>query len=483
MIFAILLALSGLTLSAVAIYYSVIGLTAVFAAAFWPVVVMGTTLEISKLVAASWLKAYWDKIPLGMKVYMSTAVIVLMIITSMGIFGFLSKAHLDQNIVSGDVQSKIVLVDEKIKIERENIANAQQVIKQMDAAVTGVIATGDQTVTLRDGSTRVNSAAERSLQIRRSQAKDRNALTKQIEQAQSRIVTLQEEVAPIRAEMRQVEAKVGPIKYIAALIYGDNPDANILEKAVTWVIMIIVFVFDPLAILMLLGAQMTYKWHREKELTEEVPVEDNVQSPWPFMATATPEVQNVQTDRTTAEPVEDTGRPTRNEPTLDLQPESLPNDGPMGKESGHEDNNEPVVGNDEVEQPQEQAQELVDDSKKKPTESSEEFRLTKEQLDALDNLEEWNAAKHAWKEDNPGLSLKFFKQLYLEGKVDKLPWEDYVGKTHTKKVYVMKDKDQQVTLETVEPNEVNPVTDTGYIQNEEQKNQTTIWKSIRLKDE
>ena len=491
MIFAILLALSGLTLSAVAIYYSVIGLTAVFAAAFWPVVVMGTTLEISKLVAASWLKAYWTKIPLGMKVYMSTAVVVLMVITSMGIFGFLSKAHLDQNIVSGDVQSKIVLVDEKIKIERENIANAQQVIKQMDAAVTGVIATGDQEVKLRDGSTRVNSAAERSLQIRRSQAKDRAALTKQIEEAQTRIITLQEEVAPIRAEMRQVEAKVGPVKYIAALIYGDNPDANLLEKAVTWVIMIIVFVFDPLAILMLLGAQMTYKWHKEqKESTEgDSPEKESdivstatvTQSPWPFMAT--PEVQNVQTDRTTAEPVEDTGQPVRNEPTLDLQPESLSNDGPMGEESGDKDNNEPVVGNDEVEQPQEQTQELVDDSKKKPIESSEEFRLTKEQLDALDNLEEWNQAKTEWKEDNPNLSLKFFKQLYLEGKIDKLPWEDYVGKSHAKKVYMMKDKDQQVTLETVESKEPAQDEGVGYIQNEEQKNQASIWKSIRSKDE
>ena len=124
-----------------------------------------------------------------------------MIITSMGIFGYLSKAHLDQNIVSGDVQAKISLADEKIRIERENIANAQQVIKQMDAAVNGVIATGDQEVKLRDGTTQIRSAAERSLQIRRSQAKDREALTKQIEEAQARIVKLQEDSAPIRAEI------------------------------------------------------------------------------------------------------------------------------------------------------------------------------------------------------------------------------------------------------------------------------------------
>jgi hypothetical protein len=278
MTLAWLLLLTGLTISAVAIYYSVIGLAAVFAAAAVPVYIMGTTLEVAKLVCASWLKANWERIPALMKLYMTTAVVVLMLITSMGIFGFLSKAHLDQNIVSGDVQSKIALVDEKIKIERENIADAQQVIKQMDAAVTGVIATGDQTVTLRNGSTRVNSAAERSLQIRRSQAKDRAALTKQIEESQTRIVTLQEEVAPIRAEMRQVEAKVGPIKYIAALIYGDNPDANILEKAVTWVIIIIVVVFDPLAIIMLLAAQMSFQWHR-KDLTAVLPAYEQDDSP------------------------------------------------------------------------------------------------------------------------------------------------------------------------------------------------------------
>jgi hypothetical protein len=199
----------------------------------------------------------------------------------MGIFGYLSKAHLDQNLVSGGVQAQISLIDEKIKIERENIANAQAVIKQMDAAVTGVIATGDQEVKLRDGSTQVRSAAERSLQIRRSQAKDREALTKQIEESQSRIVKLQEEAAPIRTEMRAVEAKVGPIKYIAALIYGDNPDANVLEKAVTWVIIIIVLVFDPLAVVLLLASQYSFQWFRQQDeeqknelVQETLPPED-----------------------------------------------------------------------------------------------------------------------------------------------------------------------------------------------------------------
>lgn len=264
MLLAYLTLITGLAISAVAIYYSVIGLAAIFSAAVIPIVIMGAILEVSKLVSAWWLKANWERAPVLLKSYMLVAVVVLMIITSMGIFGFLSKAHTDQSITSGDVQGRIALYDEKIKIERENIANAQSVIKQMDAAVNGVIATGDQEFKRNDGTTGVRSAAERSLQIRRSQAKDREALTKQIEASQDRIVKLQEEAAPIRSEVRKVEAEVGPIKYIAKLIYGDNPDNNLLEKAVTWVIITIVFVFDPLAVLLLLASQMSFQWAREQ---------------------------------------------------------------------------------------------------------------------------------------------------------------------------------------------------------------------------
>ena len=252
MIFSILLALSGLTLSAVAIYYSVIGLTSIFAAAFWPIVVMGATLEVSKLVAASWLKAYWTRIPRLMKAYMSIAVIVLMVITSMGIFGFLSKAHLDQNIVSGDVTSKIAIYDEKIKTEKENIDANRKALKQMDEAVDQVM-----------GRSQDEKGAEKAVTIRRAQQKERGRIAQDIAESQKRIATLNEERAPIAAEVRKVEAEVGPIKYIAALIYGENPDQNLLEKAVTWVIMIIVFVFDPLAVLMLLASQMTWGWRKE----------------------------------------------------------------------------------------------------------------------------------------------------------------------------------------------------------------------------
>jgi hypothetical protein len=252
MTFTILLALSGLTLSAVAIYYSVIGLTAIFAAAFWPIVVMGTTLEVSKLVAASWLKANWERIPLLMKTYMMVAVVVLMLITSMGIFGFLSKAHLDQGVPTGDIAAKVELLDEKIKTQRDNINASRTALAQLDAQVNERLTRSTD-----------DRGAERAVQIRRQQVQERTRLQNDIEKAQTEITKLNEERAPVASELRKVEAEVGPIKYIASMIYGDNPDANLLEKAVTWVIMVIVFVFDPLAVLLLLASQMTWTWYRK----------------------------------------------------------------------------------------------------------------------------------------------------------------------------------------------------------------------------
>jgi hypothetical protein len=125
--------ISGLSISAVAVYYSVVGLTAIFAAAVIPIIVMGTTLEISKLIATIWLKQNWTIAPRAIKAYLMAAVAVLMLITSMGIFGFLSKAHLDQGVPTGDVAAKVAILDEKIKTERENIDADKKALQQMDA--------------------------------------------------------------------------------------------------------------------------------------------------------------------------------------------------------------------------------------------------------------------------------------------------------------------------------------------------------------
>ena len=264
MILAYLLLLTGLTISAVAIYYSVVGLTAIFSAAAIPIIIMGSALEVGKLVCASWLKANWERVPRFMKYYMTIAVVVLMLITSMGIFGFLSKAHNDQTLVSGDVGSKIAIYDEKIKTAKENIEADRKQLKQMDEAVDQIM-----------GRSSDEKGADKANAVRKSQQRDRIALAKDIETQQKLIASLNDEAAPIRAEVRKVEAEVGPIKYIAAFIYGTAPDESMLERAVTWIIILIVIVFDPLAVIMLLAAQMTFQWAREQK--EKIWVDDQAE--------------------------------------------------------------------------------------------------------------------------------------------------------------------------------------------------------------
>ena len=271
MILAWLLLLTGLTISAVAIYYSVVGLAAIFSAAVIPIIVMGSALEVAKLVCASWLKANWSRAPRLMKVYMTTAVIVLMLITSMGIFGFLSKAHSDQSLVSGDVQSKIAIYDEKIKTAKDNIDANRKALKQMDESVDQVM-----------GRSQDEKGADKAVALRRGQAKERARLLSEITAEQKLIAQLSEERAPIAAEVRKVEAEVGPLKYIAAFVYGAT-DESVLERAVTWVIITIIVVFDPLAVIMLLAAQMTFGWKKDDE--DEHLVHNTV----PHTETPTPE--------------------------------------------------------------------------------------------------------------------------------------------------------------------------------------------------
>jgi hypothetical protein len=241
----------ALSLSVIAAWYSIIGLTAIFAAAVVPIIIMGGALEIAKVAITVWLHQYWRLCRPIMKAYLVPAVFFLMLLTSMGIFGFLSKAHLDQAIPTGDVQAKLSLIDEKIKTQRDNITAARKALQQMDEAV-------DQTMARSSD----EKGADKASALRRNQARERGTLQADIGRAQAEIAKLNEVRAPIASEVRKVEAEVGPIKYIAALIYGDAPDANLLEKAVRWVIIIIVAVFDPLAIMMVLAATESMQWHR-----------------------------------------------------------------------------------------------------------------------------------------------------------------------------------------------------------------------------
>lgn len=244
----------ALALSASAAWYSIIGLTAIFAAAKIPIIIMGATLEVSKLVVASWLYRNWKDIPFLMKTYLTGALLVLMFLTSMGIFGFLSKSHADQSMNSGDVLAKIEMLEQKIQIEQSKIDSAKTTLAQLDAQVNEMIGRSTST-----------SAINRSIAIRKQQDKERSVLIQSIEESQSRINELREELIPYKTQNRQLEAEIGPIKYIAALIYGENADENLLEKAIRWVILLIVGVFDPLAVVMLIAASWSMKYRSDLE--------------------------------------------------------------------------------------------------------------------------------------------------------------------------------------------------------------------------
>ena len=252
--FSNLTLLVALSLSSVAAWYSIIGLTAIFAGAVIPVIIMGGILEIGKITTTVWLRKYWHRAGWLLKLYLVPAVVALALLTSMGIFGFLSKAHMEHGINTGDSQAKLSLYDEKIKTQRDNIELARRALTQMDNQVDQRLSRGDS-----------ENSAERAVQIRRQQAGERTKLQKDIGDAQKEIAKLNEERAPIAAENRKVEAEVGPIKYIAALIYGDTADNNTLESAVRWVIILLVIVFDPLAIALVLAANASREWDEEDE--------------------------------------------------------------------------------------------------------------------------------------------------------------------------------------------------------------------------
>ena len=201
MLFGYFTLLVALIIEMVGAFYSVTGLAAIFSGAVIPILIMGGALEVGKVTAAVWLKNNWDRASMAYKVYLVPAVVVLMFLTSMGIFGFLSKAHSDQNLVSGDVQSRVAIYDEKIKTARDNIEANRRALTQMDAQVDQLLGRTDDA-----------RGAERAVQIRRNQARERERLQTEIANNQKLIAQLNEQAAPIRAEIRKVEADVGPIK-------------------------------------------------------------------------------------------------------------------------------------------------------------------------------------------------------------------------------------------------------------------------------
>jgi hypothetical protein len=237
--------LSALLLSGIAAYYSVIGLASIFTGAFWPVVFMGSVLELSKIVTTSWLYRNWKTCPLLLKSYLTAAVVILMIITSMGIFGYLSKSHLEQSASIGPLADKVAIYDEKINTIKGDIDANRKALKQMDEAVDNLMARTDDA-----------KGAERSVQVRKAQQKERIQLTEEISRKQKEITTLTDEKAPLANELRKAESDFGPIKYVAELIYGSS-ERDIIDRAVRLVIILIMVVFDPLAVLLLIAGNMS----------------------------------------------------------------------------------------------------------------------------------------------------------------------------------------------------------------------------------
>lgn len=254
---SILALLTALSISSVSAYFSVIGLTAIFAAAKIPIIILGTTLEIGKIVTTFLLHRNWKILSWKLKSYLIPAIIILMMITSMGTFGFLSKAHLDQGLPSDNIAAQMSIVDTKISAAQSDLIASKANLAQLDQVVNELMSR----TTNATGANRANN-------VRKNQKTDRDQLNAQIVKDQTDLISLQQEKAPLMEQQNKLAVEVGPIKYIAALIYGNNPSANSLENAVRLVILLLVGVFDPLAIVLLLAASSSIPKKREVEEAE-----------------------------------------------------------------------------------------------------------------------------------------------------------------------------------------------------------------------
>lgn len=241
----------GICLSCVAGYFSVVGIGTIFSGAFFSAVIMAAFLETSKVVAASWLYRHWNIAPIAMRIYMSIAIIVLVLITSMGIFGYLSKAHLDQTLKGGgDNELRIENLQRKIQREQRSISDAETLLSQLD----NIVETLQEYDRIR--------GPDGAIAVRASQAEERQRINETIVQSYDRIEELENELLPLRKKSLSLEAEIGPLKYIAQLIYGESYD---LENSVRFIILVIVLVFDPLAITLILAGNTGISYHEKSK--------------------------------------------------------------------------------------------------------------------------------------------------------------------------------------------------------------------------
>jgi len=557
MIFGIITFLSALTISAVAIYYSVAGLAAIFAAAVIPIIIMGVALELGKLVTAVWLHRYWNRATWWLKTYLSMAVFVLMFITSMGIFGFLSKAHIEQTSLSQEQvalidtlndketrsQAKIdrwrgeldrllkgedvrvdslidgeqagldkiyarikeakdaLRADAKYKVDQQQlrITQAQErrdaeiaaAEKKFEGSLGGTKAYEDAVKKAKDNELSVASRAQaeilkintqldtdlkaidakyateiaainKRINDLRNQANSKTQdiegriaeLEKTIEGEQKIIDDVREEKFGYEKQYRKLEAEVGPIKYIAEFIYGEQADTNLLEAAVRWVIIIIIFVFDPLAVLLLIASQYTFNWNRENRggslppKPEPDPSPEEPQDPLPsFSDEEWDEAhrENEAWDRARyeelrAEKIDNNVPPTLSKKKTDqyllwsdIDPEPVEPKQAVEEEK-YVDPNQQELDFDkepEVEVPGndlEKWNEWVEAANKAAEEETKNLKTEKikEEDDIFQNATpEEKAAMKRWKRETGG-SLKVQKIYHTLGRIDELPWLKYL---------------------------------------------------------
>jgi hypothetical protein len=245
---------TSLTLAATAAYFSIVGLMTIFSGAVIGIAIMATVLEISKLVSAAWLHYEWDRINNLVRGYFTAAVIVLMLITSMGIFGFLSKAHIDSALVSDTYSLEASIIDTRIAAEQSKLKAAQDRIESLDYVLE------------------TSQPKDRNY-VNGRQTEERNNLAITIDKAVDSIVQYNEQKLPIQRLQLEQESELGPVKYIADMIYGSNAK-EYYDDAVRWIILVIIFVFDPLAIMLLIVSTAAFKRDRE---TPSKPLIDNSQ--------------------------------------------------------------------------------------------------------------------------------------------------------------------------------------------------------------
>lgn len=240
MFISLLALLAAVILSCVSGYFSIIGLTTLFAGAFWPIVVMGTSLEFAKLVTASWLYRNWSACSTFLKSYLTAAVCILIVITSMGVFGFLSKAHIEQQLkLSTGIQDQVEILDSKIQFSQQNIDDYDKQLKQIDDAIAKLVEKGQ---------------AKSSLQAIEQQKKSRNEILSKKEKVIKEFSDLKTQKIQLDSELKKQQAEVGPLKFVAELIYGQENAQSHFDSAVRAVIIILVVVFDPLAVVLLIAA-------------------------------------------------------------------------------------------------------------------------------------------------------------------------------------------------------------------------------------